>query len=192
MLTTTPSKINIQVRRFTIFDIENLYTYLTHLSPETKKRFGPHKFDKQSIFDFYRESDKNMGYITLDNENHSIIGYFIIKKGFLAHDRERLEGYHLTLDNHTDCTFAPSVADHWQGSGVGKLVFQFILSDLKKMKFSRIILWGGVQSDNNRAVNYYINLGFKTLGQFSHNGNNLDMIYSIDQSAVKTDGGFDQ
>lgn len=40
----------------------------------------------------------------------------------------------------------------------------------------RIILWGGVQAGNEKAVSYYLKHGFRTVGQFEHNGNNYDMI----------------
>jgi len=107
------------------------------------------------------------------------VAFSIIKRGYLEHDGYRLQSYGFVPDAITDCTFAPSVADHWQSLGVGNSLFHFLLADLKASGIKRIILWGGVQSDNQKAVNYYLKNGFIKLGQFEHNGLNDDMILEV-------------
>ncbi len=89
-----------------------------------------------------------------------IIGYAIVQRGILEHDRPRLQSYGLELSNTSDCTFAPSVADKWQGKGLGHLLLNFIVSDLLDGGFKRIILWGGVQSNNYNAVKFYLKKKF--------------------------------
>jgi diamine N-acetyltransferase len=121
----------------------------------------------------------NLGYVAVDAETGEIIAYSIIKRGYIENDGKRLQSYGITLNNKTDCTFAPSVADAWQTCGIGNALFHFILSDLKTMKIKRIILWGGVQADNTKALNYYKKNGFSIAGQFYHNGENYDMIVEI-------------
>ena len=179
-------KNNRQVflRRLNSNDLDNLVDYLQNLSPETKKRFGPHKFDRQSIIEFY-DFNSNLGYVAQNLDTSKIIAYSIIKIGYLEHDSIRLQSYGIKLDNITDCTFAPSVADLWQSCGIGNCLFHFILSELMTTKVQRIILWGGVQIDNEIAVNYYKKNGFKILGQFAYNGDNYDMIYDIHAKPVK-------
>jgi diamine N-acetyltransferase len=174
----TKNNRQVFLRRLNSNDLDSLFDYLQNLSTETKRRFGPHKFDRQSIIDFY-DLDTNLGYVAHTVEAKEIIAYSIIKIGYLEHDRNRLESYGMTLDNKTDCTFAPSVADLWQSCGVGNNLFHFILADLTTMEIERIILWGGVQIDNEKAVNYYKKNGFKTIGQFAYNGENYDMIHNI-------------
>ena len=66
------------IRRLQLNDLDNLYNYLQNLSDETKRRFGPHKFDRESLTEFY-ESDMNLGYIALESETNHIIAYSIIK-----------------------------------------------------------------------------------------------------------------
>ena len=102
-----------------------------------------------------------------------------LKKEYLEHDRQRLNSYGLQPDHQTDCTYAPSVADDWQGRWLGTTLFKYILSDAEKMNFRRIILWGGVQADNERAIRFYLHNGFTILGEFQYNGNNFDMIYNL-------------
>jgi GNAT superfamily N-acetyltransferase len=179
MIVKAKNNSPIQLRKLMHTDFDSLFDYLQKLSPETRKRFGPHPFDKQSVIDFYQSSGKLSGYIAIDIETNEIVAYSIIKIGFLEHDSFRLQSYGLNLNIETDCTFAPSVADLWQSQGVGTLLFRFILSDLEDSGIKRIILWGGVQSDNEKAVNFYWKHGFIILGQFEYNGLNFDMMLNI-------------
>lgn len=93
----------------------------------------------------------------------------------MEHDSIRLQSYGITLHETNDSTFAPSVTDLRQGYGIGNHLFQYIISDLKTMNIKRIILWGAVQADNDKAVNFYLKNGFRILGQFYLNGENYDM-----------------
>jgi GNAT superfamily N-acetyltransferase len=179
MIIKTRNNRNVLLRKLTLNDVDGLFEYLQKLSPGTRKKFGPHLFDKQSIFDFYKNSEGNIAYGGFDCESSEMIAYFIVKTGYLPHDSARLQSYGLTLDDATDCTFAPSVADLWQGSGIGNSLFQYLLSELITTPIKRIILWGGVQCDNLHAVNYYKRNGFQILGQFIYNGENFDMAYDV-------------
>jgi diamine N-acetyltransferase len=176
MIVQTKHNQLMQIRRFTLDDTAALLTYLQLLSSETKQKFGPHPFDETSILHLYQQSTDYLGYIAIDEQTENIISYCIIKKGFLNHDQPRLESYGLTLSSITDCTFAPSVADAWQSSGAGTAMLNFITEDLKSSSIHRIILWGGVQAGNEKAVQYYLKNQFRILGEFEYNGKNYDMI----------------
>lgn len=178
MIFRTKNNKQIAIRKLCTGDFDDLFNYLQKLSEVTKKRFGPHPFDKESIICFYRDAS-NTGYIAVDPVTSEIVGYSIIKTGFLEHDHSRLQSYGLTPHSRSDCTFAPSVADSWQSCGIGDALFGFILTDLGQAGVRRIILWGGVQADNEKAVKYYQKHGFRKLGQFQHNGENVDMILEI-------------
>lgn len=160
-------------------DFDELAIYLQNLSIETKKRFGPHPFDLLAIKDFYESTNQNTGYIARDAETQAIIAYSIVKSGYLEHDSFRLQSYSLHLSHETDCTFAPSVADAWQSQRIGESLFLYILKSLQSSGIKRIILWGGVQSDNEKAVHFYKKHGFRILGGFEYNGLNYDMIMEI-------------
>jgi diamine N-acetyltransferase len=178
MIATTNNNKTIAVSKLVPGDIDKLCGYLQNLSAVTIKRFGPHAFDKQSAIDFYK-TPAHWGYVAYDQATATIVAYAILKMGYLEHDGPRLQSYGLLLNHKTDCTFAPSVADAWQGCGVGNNLFQFILLDLKNTSANRIILWGGVQADNDKALHYYEKNGFKILGQFNNNGDNYDMILDL-------------
>jgi GNAT superfamily N-acetyltransferase len=160
-------------------DHEHLSKYLNQLSKETKMRFGPHSFDSQSITDFYKSSNSYIGYVAREINMPEIIAYAIIKIGFLDHDKFRLESYGLNLDCNSDCTFAPSVDDNWQNLGIGKKLYEYILTDLKTKRIKRVILWGGVQATNEKAIHYYLKNEFRILGEFDYNGKNYDMAFDM-------------
>lgn len=159
-------------------DLDPLLAYLDGLSPETRSRFGPHGYDRQSVIEFYQSSDK-FGYVAEDPDSDKIIGYSILKQGYLDHDAPRLSSYGLTLNHATDATFAPSLADGWQGKGVGQAFLTYILQHLPSTTINRLILWGGVQANNERAVAYYRKNNFIILGEFEYFGRNFDMIRHV-------------
>jgi ribosomal protein S18 acetylase RimI-like enzyme len=179
MIATTKDNRQILLRKFDREDSADLAAYFINLSDESKRRYGPHAFDEQAIRGLYKNPDPLIGYIARDPGSNLIIAYSVIKPGYLQQDQARLRSWGLTLDPETDATYAPSVADAWQNCGLGNNMFGFILADLKLKGIRRIILWGGVQSTNEKAVKFYLRNGFKTLGQFEHNGSNFDMILNI-------------
>ncbi len=165
-------------RKLASSDLDDLLKYLHHLSSETKSRFGPHAFDRDSVINFYNCEDVT-GYVAEDKTSRSIAAYAIIKKGILQHDSERLLNYNYPGIEVNCCTFAPSVGDYWQSKGVGTKLFEFIIADVRLAGISKIILWGGVQAANEKAVNFYKKTCFKSLGLFEYNGTNIDMLLEI-------------
>lgn len=155
-----------------------LLSYFDGLSDETKKRFGPHPFTREALENLYENHKEYLLFLATNNDN-TVIAYTIIKMGWLDFDAERLQSYGLS-PLAGDCTLAPSVADQWQNKGIGSSFLNYILKRLKKEHdTSRIILWGGVQSNNNQAIGLYKKFGFITLGTFEHNGTNYDMLLNL-------------
>jgi len=177
-LIKTKNNKHVLLRKFSLNDLDLLTDYLQKLGVATKKRFGPHPFDKQSISDLYKNQEMYQGYVGIDVETQEIVAYSIIKFGYIEYDLKRLQSYGIALDHSTDCTLAPSVADEWQSCGIGNQMFHFIHSNLQEKGMKRIILWGGVQADNEKAINFYKRNNFETVGQFTHNGENYDMVLS--------------
>ncbi|MFJ4620694.1 GNAT family N-acetyltransferase [Streptomyces sp. NPDC088812] len=81
----------------------------------------------------------------------------------------------------TDCRFGPTLADDYQGKGVGTRVFPLIADVARRFGKKRIILWGGVLADNPRAIRYYEKQGFRTVGSFTgvDGARSLDMILDL-------------
>ena len=171
---------NLKISLLEQKDFEKLHTYLNTLSATTRSRFAPHAFDIATIQQFYLPENHNIGFIMMNESEEEIIAYAIIKKGYVLKDKLRLENYGIPLYPETDCTFAPSISDAWQGKGLGKVLFAFIKNELKEQGMKRVILWGGVQALNERAVHFYLKLGFEKSGEFEKNGmNNFDMLLEL-------------
>ena len=180
MLVTLKNNKKVHFRRLISTDFNNLKDYLDGLSTLTKDRFGPHQYDTDTIIQFYN-NENNIGFIATDYPTNNIVAYAIIKIGYIENEAFRLHSYGLVLNHTTYCTYAPSVADAWQSCGVGKALFNYILTSLTTYNIQCIILWGGVQATNEKAINYYKKLGFIRLGEFDYNGHNYDMVKLIGQ-----------
>lgn len=159
-------------------DLKKLEKFLQSHSPETKNRFAPHRFELHELEKLF-----NLGmylmFVAKRKGSQELIAYFVVRKGVIEHEKPRLESYGLHLDSVSDCTFAPSVADSWQNQGIGNALFKFTLEYLKSNGFKRILLWGGVQTSNEKAMLFYQKNGFIELGRFEYYGWNCDMLKEI-------------
>lgn len=172
----------VQIRPLQSTDNALLFNYLQQLSAESKSRFGPHPFDRETINTICDQlsTDTIKRFVAVDTKKQEIVAYMLVKRGFVAEDANRYYGKSLFFDHDSTCTFAPSVADAWQNSGLGTLIFRSILDNLRESGFKRIVLWGGVQATNSRAVHFYQKHGFIHTGSFWHNEkDNYDMIREI-------------
>ena len=80
-----------------------------------------------------------------------------------------------------DCTLAPSVADDYQSKGLGSVLMRRLVEIAREIGRTRMVLWGGTQATNDRAVHFYHKHGFTTVGEFQEppGFNNYDMILDL-------------
>lgn len=163
-------------RKITPQDNQVLFEYFEKLSTETKKKFGPHPFDKQTITSICNGSYRNyIAYICLHDDK--VIAYTVVIRGYTEGEEYRYPNYPIERNYETDYTLAPSVADDYQSQGIGSLMYNFVEDELRRLGAKKIALWGGVQLENKKAVRFYQKYGFETLGEFEYNGlQNLDMV----------------
>ncbi|MBA4854051.1 GNAT family N-acetyltransferase [Emticicia sp. BO119] len=172
--------VNLKIGKLKEQDFEKLYKYLNKLSATTSSKFAAHDFSLVNIQQFYLPENKNTGFTIENIAANEIVAYAIIKKGHIPKDKLRLENYGVLLYPETDCTFAPSVADDWQSKGLGNLLFTYIKEELQNEDTKRMILWGGVQALNEKAINFYLKHGFKKSGEFENKGvYNFDMLLDL-------------
>jgi len=158
---------------------EALVTYYSCLSAETKNRFAPHAFTMEALENLFVKNNIYTAFIGSNMQDNSIIAYTIIKIGYLPDERERLNQWGLKVDIETDATLAPSVSDIWQSVGIGQLLFNYTINHLQNTSISRLLLWGGVQCLNEKAVKFYLKNNFKIAGEFDYNGCNYDMYKNL-------------
>lgn len=175
MIVFTKDGREAELLKFKPIHADRLLGYLVNLSVESKSRFEPHPFTPEGINKVFGSLGEVRGYIASEAGTDQIIAYSLIMSGYLEADGNRYYGYGFQLPGSGVCTYAPSVADQWQGSGLGSSMFEFILNDIHQAGFSTMILWGGVQASNSRALVFYQHRGFRVAGEFEHHGPNLDM-----------------
>ncbi|MFD0885969.1 GNAT family N-acetyltransferase [Streptosporangium algeriense] len=92
--------------------------------------------------------------------------------------RYREAGIHLAA---TDCRFGPTLADDYQGRGVGTRIFPLVADVARRFGRKRVILFGGVLADNPRAIRYYEKHGFRRVGSFigKDGAQSFDMILDL-------------
>jgi diamine N-acetyltransferase len=161
-------------------DAARFAAYLGSLSEQTRARWGPHRFDPETAHRICGTLDATdilrvVGTIPGDEEER-IIAYVLLKMGVWDDDRERYVNRGIPLDPASDATLAPSVADDYQNQGVGSLMMGHILEVAGALGRRRVVLWGGVQATNDRAVHFYTKWGFRNVGEFWTDKNNYDMI----------------
>jgi diamine N-acetyltransferase len=172
----------IQIRLLKFDDSELLYKYCNGLSDLTKSRFSPHGFNEETIKKICRNisKDNSFRFVAITTDTEQIIGYFIAKNGVSENDKIRFLQNKIHLKAEECCSIAPSVADDYQGSGLGKALFKFMIDYLKEQQKHHLVLLGGVQKENEKAIRFYQKMGFNEVGEFDRNGVlNLNMWMKI-------------
>jgi ribosomal protein S18 acetylase RimI-like enzyme len=162
-------------------DSDVLLLYFNNLSEQTKKRYAPHPFDKVSVEQICQNlSFDNIIRYVVEDANHQIIAYFLFKKEIFDYEFVRIAEKRNNLPRNSSFDFAPSIADAHQGAGLGKEIFRLCINELKILGCTHLVLWGGVQKSNEKAVKYYQKLGFQIVNEFEYQGLNYDMIMNLD------------
>jgi ribosomal protein S18 acetylase RimI-like enzyme len=162
----------LQIRLLKFDDSERLFNYCNGLSDLTKSRFSPHTFDKESIESicWNIKRDDSFRFVAIATDTEQIVGYFIAKKGGTEHDKERFLQNNIDLKTAQFCSFAPSISDDYQGLGIGKGLFEFMIDCLKEQQIHHLILLGGVKKENETAISFYQKMGFIEAGEFDREG----------------------
>lgn len=158
-------------------DYSNLIGYYNSLSDKSKSFFMPHLFSNEGIYNFYN-NPMNRGYVLVD-PNNKILGYSVIRHGWIEHEKERICSYNFYTEDRQIASYAPSVSDNLRGNGLSGYILQHILEELRDMGVERVFLWGGVKSQNTPAVRFYLKNGFYKIGEFEFDGLNYDMVKYI-------------
>ena len=164
------------IREISTFDSEPLGQYFESLSDETLKRFGPHPLTKDfAVALCKRKHDSAIRFILSLVEKKYFVGYFILDfrmpKGLL--DRYSEQG--IDLSNGRNPMFAPCIADNYQNTGLASLAMPIIIKSAKDLGANSLVLMGGTQATNKRAVAFYKKFGFKHICEFKNEVLNYDM-----------------
>ena len=168
-------------------DAALLGQYFLGLSAETRRRFGPHALDQAAADQLCAEHDSLDALrmiAVLDAPQLAVIAYLILLRGVTEHDARRYQAHGRLLDPRTTCTVAPSVADAWQSQGLGPRLLGALIDVARRLGARTIVLMGGVQASNTRAVRLYQRLGFQQTATFEHPDDvlNYDMLLELESA----------
>ncbi len=166
-------------------DVQILGDYFLSLTDDTKRRYGPHAFDRATAEQLCATTDPadtlRMIATAKGEQGERVIAYIILILNVREDDVKRYEKLHLPLNASTDCTLAPSVADVYQSKGLGSVLMVQLKQFARQLGRTRMVLWGGTQATNDRAIHFYHKHGFRTVGEFQEppGFNNYDMIMDL-------------
>ena len=154
------------------------------LSAETIGLYGPHPFDQETADRLCAEAETDRTQLRLlllldSGREPQALAYFIV--GFVMNDADvqRYAARGMPLDDATDATIAPVVADAHQNSGFGSLMMRHLVPWLRRLGKRRMVLLGGVRQHNARAIHFYEKWGFRAVGTFTTSAPNIDMIAKL-------------
>ena len=104
-----------------------------------------------------------------------IVGYFILEFELSPYEKSRYQSQGIELTQGLDVLFAPSIADDFQNCGLASLVMPEIISQTRRKGIRSLVLMGGTQATNARAIAFYEKFGFKKYGGYQTEGFNHDM-----------------
>ena len=173
---------SITIRLLESTDAPKLLAYFNNLSDQTKSYFGPHSFDKETVNTICATlNPTECVRLVAVSSDDQLIAYTLLQSGATPSDTGRYNALGININPETDCSLAPSIADAYQSRGLGNHLMTRALTLARTLGKKRVILWGGVQTRNERAVRYYRKYGFMELAPFEHNDvANYDMYVSIE------------
>ncbi len=164
----------IDLRALVAEDAERLADYFAGLSAETRSRFQPHPLTSVVAARVCTEPDPATLRLVLSAVD-GIIGYFVLETAVRTEDAMRYAGQGVALLSGRDFLFAPSIADAWQDRGLASLAMPHIMALAAAAGARSLVLMGGTQASNARAIRFYEKFGFLRCGGYQTDQWNHDM-----------------
>src|SRR5262245_60928157 len=175
----------VMVRPLLRSDGAALGAYFLDLSEETRRRFSPHPLDQATANHLCATINVaealRLVAVVSGAAPQEIIAYFILLLDVTDDERARYAQRGIALHAETDCTVAPSVADRYQNSGLGSFCFEHLIELARRLGRQRMLLLGGTQASNHRAIHFYAKHHFRTIGSFEEPAGvlNADMVLEL-------------
>lgn len=158
--------------------------FLESLSWDTRKRYNPHPLTRayaREICSALTETAPVELRLVLADENARIVAYTLVQFVIPQDEKDRYLDSGIVLDDSKDCRIAPVVADDLQGKGLGTALLKGALAILRSRGRRNVVLFGGTQVSNLRAVRAYEKAGFRATTTFRTGViDNVDMWVSLD------------
>jgi GNAT superfamily N-acetyltransferase len=151
-----------------------LAVYFEALGVETRRRFQPHPLTREAAAALCDEAEPSAIRLVIERRG-GVIGYFILERGLPVYETPRYREFGVDLAAGSDLLFAPSVADAWQNRGIASLAMPHLIAFARQLGARSLVLMGGTQATNHRAIAFYEKFGFKRFGGYQTDVFNHDM-----------------
>lgn len=162
-------------------DSKSFGNFLEGLSADTRNRYAPHPltFEEAKKICLTLKDSEVLRLIAI-NKKGVIVGYFILSFTFREEELNRYHNYGLPIILGKDVRIAPVIADVYQNKGIGSIMMKETINVSRKLGLRYLVLWGGTQATNERAIHFYNKFGFINVGKFEKNNkNNYDMYLEL-------------
>lgn len=160
-------------------DATPLGDYFLALSAESKRRFQPHPLTRASAAELCAVHNPAVRRLVLRTGGR-IVGYFILDPTVGADELTRYAALGITLESGRDWLFAPSVADSHQNHGLASKSMPHLIAVARQAGARSLVLMGGTQGTNARAIAFYEKSGFRRCGGYQTDQWNHDMRLLLD------------
>jgi diamine N-acetyltransferase len=154
------------IRRLLSSDAVDFGLFLESLSHRTRQRFEPHGLkaeDGRRIAIAQPETLSNR-HIALDLDKPCLIAAYVLAELSIPDDEVRRYIRHGRPLGPKVARIAPVVADYAQNRGLGKAMIRNAIKELRNIGIEEVVLFGGVQTSNTRAIHVYEQIGFRGVG----------------------------
>ncbi|MBI2517285.1 MAG: GNAT family N-acetyltransferase [Opitutae bacterium] len=172
----------LHVRRLERTDADAFGCFLEKLGTTTRSFFGPHPLTAPEAARLCAaQPERDALRLVVAEPGGRIVAYFILELGLRAEDAQRLAARGQPLDPATAVTLAPVVADDYQNTGVAGAAFPSVVEEARATGRTHLVLMGGTQERNARAVRFYLREGFTPHGRFEYPPGtwNIDMTRTV-------------
>ena len=164
-------------------DAQALFAFFESLGAQTRRRFQPHAMDLPTS----QRLCACAGGATLRLvvvQDGQIQAYFILEPQVSPHEAQRFRDQGISLEAGRDFMFAPAVTDRLQDSGIASQAMPHLLALAGAAGARSLVLMGGTQATNARAIAFYEKFSFQRHGGYATEVFNHDMRCMIDTGAA--------
>lgn len=150
-----------------------LASYFGNLSEDSKRRFQPHPLTAVAARDLCGAAGGPFRFVV--EHLGGIVAYFILDPNLSDHEMGRYRECGIELSPGRDFLFAPSVLDTHQNAGLASLAMPHLMEHARRHGARSLVLMGGTQATNPRAIAFYEKFGFERFGGYQTDVFNHDM-----------------
>jgi GNAT superfamily N-acetyltransferase len=169
-----PLNPTVRLRLLRASDAEALGAFFAGLSAETRRRYQPHPLTADFARELCGAASSTAWRLVIDRAGE-LVGYFILETRMSEHEAGRYRTQGIELASDRDWLFAPVVADACQNLGLASLAMPHLLRLAREQGARSLVLMGGTQATNARAIAFYGKFGFQRCGGYQTEVFNHDM-----------------